>query len=326
MDNAIYEYIKNGITIDGNPIDGYKVFTIPTQWFHIDSLHQLTPQVFEEMIEEQKEKEWFHSRLLETLELGVQKEIDENIINQLRGGEPNPDIIPIDTTDRLFFTFLDAPDPDADPDLIWNKWQFIDKLLFDDEFYQKWGKNCCEEFTDEERYNIWFNNNYETGMERYFDPNNLPDYDNDYYEPTPKRKIKEMELSVMERYVAFICSELPKTRRVLLNPPPPMENGEYGYKRISKIGPHVYMMVDIEIVETYTRSAKLCVKFEDYQMNDIFYMSRHKGPDKLLEEIDKKIDKIVNRTLIDDGRQEWVREQYKIKSNDFPIFKFKTEE
>jgi hypothetical protein len=131
-----------------------------------------------------------------------------------------------------------------------------------------------------------------------------------------------MELSVMERYVAFICSELPKTRRVLLTPPPPMENGEYGYKRMSKIGPHVYMMVDIEIVETYTRSAKLCVKFEDYQMNDIFYMSRHKGPDKLLEEIDKKIDKIVNRTLIDDGRQEWVREQYKIKSENFPLFKF----
>ena len=131
-----------------------------------------------------------------------------------------------------------------------------------------------------------------------------------------------MELSVMERYVAFICSELPKTRRVLLNPPPPMENGEYGYKRMNKIGPRVYMETTIEIVETYTRSAKLCVKFEDYQMNDIFYMSRHKGPDKLLEEIDKKIDKIVNRTLIDDGRQEWVREQYKIKSDNFPIFKF----
>jgi hypothetical protein len=130
-----------------------------------------------------------------------------------------------------------------------------------------------------------------------------------------------MELSVMERYVAFICDELPKTRRVLLNPPPPMENGEYGYKRMSKIGPHVYMPVEIEIVETYTRSAKLCVKFEDYQMNDIFYMSRHKGPDQLLEEIDKKIHKIVNRTLVDDGRQEWIREQYKIKSDNFILFK-----
>ena len=44
------------------------------------------------------------------------------------------------------------------------------------------------ELSDERRYNIWFNNNYETGMENFFDPNNLPDYDNSYYEPTPKRK------------------------------------------------------------------------------------------------------------------------------------------
>ena len=43
------------------------------------------------------------------------------------------------------------------------------------------------DLTDEERYNKWFNNNYETGMERFFDPNNLPDFDNDYFEPTTKR-------------------------------------------------------------------------------------------------------------------------------------------
>ena len=45
-----------------------------------------------------------------------------------------------------------------------------------------------EELTDERRYNIWFNNNYETGMERFFDPNNLPDFEDPYYEPTPKTK------------------------------------------------------------------------------------------------------------------------------------------
>ena len=49
-------------------------------------------------------------------------------------------------------------------------------------FYYKY------ELSDERRYNIWFNNNYETGMERFFDPNNLPDFDNSYYEPTPKTK------------------------------------------------------------------------------------------------------------------------------------------
>jgi RNA ligase len=45
-----------------------------------------------------------------------------------------------------------------------------------------------EELSDERRYNIWFNNNYVTGMERLFDPNKLPDFDDPYYEPTPKIK------------------------------------------------------------------------------------------------------------------------------------------
>ena len=173
MDNAIYEYIKNGITINGNPIDGYEVFTIPTQHFKIDSLHQLTPQVFEEMIEEQKEKEWFHSRLLEALKPAVQKEIDQ-----------------MDTTDRLFKQFMETSE--GDPDLIWNKDQFVNMLLTDDDFYQKWGENCCEELTYEERYKIWFSNNYETGMEYnpVYAPPTEPDWDNDYYEPTPKRKLK----------------------------------------------------------------------------------------------------------------------------------------
>jgi thymidylate synthase len=49
-----------------------------------------------------------------------------------------------------------------------------------------------KELSDERRYNIWFNNNYETGMERFFDPNNLPDFDNSYYIPTPKRSISLM--------------------------------------------------------------------------------------------------------------------------------------
>jgi hypothetical protein len=92
----------------------------------------------------------------------------------------------MNTTDKLFEKFMTTSE--GDPDLIWNKWQFIDKLLFDDEFYEKWGDNSCEELTDEKRYNIWFNNNYENGME--YNPNNPPDFENDYYEPTPKRKLK----------------------------------------------------------------------------------------------------------------------------------------
>jgi thymidylate synthase len=49
-----------------------------------------------------------------------------------------------------------------------------------------------QELSDERRYSIWFNNNYETGMERFFDPNNLPNFDDPYYTPTPKRSISLM--------------------------------------------------------------------------------------------------------------------------------------
>jgi hypothetical protein len=200
MDNEIYEYIKNGITIDGNPIDGYKVFTIPTQHFKIDNLDELTKWTFENEIRKQKE----HDELTSEIFKEVQKEIDQEILNQLRGGEPNPDIVPMDTIDRLYKNFLMNPDYKAESvaDLMGsqagqlvkcsNKFEFIDKLLFDDEFYQKWGEDCCEELTYEERYKLWFSNNYETGMEYnpVYTPPTEPDWDNDYYEPTPKRKLK----------------------------------------------------------------------------------------------------------------------------------------
>jgi thymidylate synthase len=50
------------------------------------------------------------------------------------------------------------------------------------------------DLTDEERYNKWFNNNVVSGMERFFDPNNLPNFDDPYYEPTPKRTREPFEL------------------------------------------------------------------------------------------------------------------------------------
>lgn len=196
MDNAIYEYIKNGITITGNPDDGYTVFTIPTQHFKIDNLDELTAWAFEREIQKQK----VHDELTSEIFKEVQNEIDREIINQLRGGEPNPDFIPMNTIDRLYNNFLMNPDYKAESvaDLMGsqagqlvkcsNKFEFIDKLLFDDDFYQKWGENCCEELTYIERYNIWIGKNYETGIE--YNPEIVPDFENDYYEPTPKRKLK----------------------------------------------------------------------------------------------------------------------------------------
>ena len=64
------------------------------------------------------------------------------------------------------------------------------------------------ELTDEERYNKWFDNNYETGMERFFDPNNLPDFDNTYFEPTPKRTREPYPLPTVHVRDGIHCSSV----------------------------------------------------------------------------------------------------------------------
>jgi hypothetical protein len=70
------------------------------------------------------------------------------------------------------------------------KEEFINKIKTDQEFSEKWGLKIEEQMLSEERrYNIWFNNNYETGMERFFNPEQLPYYDNPYYTPTPTKEI-----------------------------------------------------------------------------------------------------------------------------------------
>ena len=46
------------------------------------------------------------------------------------------------------------------------------------------------ELSDNERYNYWFKNNYETGME--YNESNIPNFDDDYYTTTPKRSISLM--------------------------------------------------------------------------------------------------------------------------------------
>jgi len=52
--------------------------------------------------------------------------------------------------------------------------------------FQVWTR----ELSYSERYKIWFNRNYETGMEYY--EGNVPNFDDTYYEPTPTRAISLM--------------------------------------------------------------------------------------------------------------------------------------
>ena len=59
---SIKEYIADGITIDKTN-DGYRVFTILTQFFNIKELEELTPERFELEIANQKKSEELQNEL-----------------------------------------------------------------------------------------------------------------------------------------------------------------------------------------------------------------------------------------------------------------------
>jgi len=63
------------------------------------------------------------------------------------------------------------------------------------------------DLTAEERYHLWFDLNYETGMERHYDPERLPDYDNDYWQPTPTRSRHPFSLPTVSINTEFWQTE-----------------------------------------------------------------------------------------------------------------------
>jgi hypothetical protein len=66
---------------------------------------------------------------------------------------------------------------------------FISEELEEYIFSKKYNNRIKEiivDLTYEERYDIWFKNNYETGMEKNYDV--VPNFEDVYYIPTPKKK------------------------------------------------------------------------------------------------------------------------------------------
>lgn len=132
-----------------------------------------------------------------------------------------------------------------------------------------------------------------------------------------------MEDSIMERYVSFICEEIPGSMKVRISPPPPKDDGTLGYSIMPKIGPWVTRNVGIELIEKYTRSAKIRLSFDSYYDESIYYMSRRKGPETILDEIHNKIVKIVNARFKEENRTEDIREEYSKLSGIFEKMKIK---
>ena len=112
-------------------------------------------------------------------------------------------------------------------------------------------------------------------------------------------------MNITEKYVVFILDYLGDTSRVQLLEP--VEKGVLvnWYK-----GPVITTPVKIEVISRYTRSAILRLSFDKYKVEDLFFMPINSSPDSILSKIDKKMQKIVNKAFIDDGREDEIKKMY----------------
>ena len=116
-----------------------------------------------------------------------------------------------------------------------------------------------------------------------------------------------MELT--KKYIDFILENvIGSSIRVQL--PHPQEDGKLFW---TKLGPTVYMNVELEVIEKYTRSVIFRLKFDKYEIEKIIFIPIESSPMSIKEKLHNTIENLVSKTFIGDGRQEDMRQMYEDK-------------
>ena len=92
--------------------------------------------------------------------------------------------------------------------------------------------------------------------------------------------------------------------------PKPQEGGRVLWV---KLGPVVYMNVDLEVIEKYSRSVKFKLKFDKYEIEELIFLPVESAPMSIKSKLISKIEKLVFKTLLDDGRREDIVKMYEEK-------------
>lgn len=85
---------------------------------------------------------------------------------------------------------------------------------------------------------------------------------------------------------------------------------EEGKLRWVKLGPTVYIKVDLEIIEKYTRSVKLKLKFDKYELEQIIFIPIESSPMSIKDKLINKVEKLVCKTFLDDNKHDYMRQMY----------------
>jgi hypothetical protein len=113
-------------------------------------------------------------------------------------------------------------------------------------------------------------------------------------------------MDIREKYIEFMLDNVigPNIRVQL---PSPQEDGRIFYV---KLGSTVYMNVELEVIEKYTRSVKFKFKFDKYEVEKIIFIPIESSPMSIKEKLGYTLEKLVYNTFVEDGRQEVIKQMY----------------
>lgn len=113
-------------------------------------------------------------------------------------------------------------------------------------------------------------------------------------------------MDVREKYIDFMLENVISSNiRVQL--PEPHEDGKLFW---TKLGPTVYINVELEVIEKYTRSVKFNFKFDKYEVEKIIFIPIESAPMSIKQKLDNTITNLVSKTFIGDGRQDDLKKMY----------------
>lgn len=113
-------------------------------------------------------------------------------------------------------------------------------------------------------------------------------------------------MDIREKYIDFMLENIIPTN-IKVQLPEPHEDGKLFW---TKLGPTVYMNVELEVIEKYTRSVKFNFKFDKYDIEKIIFIPIESSPMSIKEKLDNTLANLVYKTFISDGRQDDLKKMY----------------
>lgn len=117
-------------------------------------------------------------------------------------------------------------------------------------------------------------------------------------------------MSITEKYIDFILDNFIGSN-IKVQLPKPYKEGVMWVK----LGLVVYQEVQIEVLEKYTRSVKLKLSFDKYEIEQLVFIPIESAPISIKEKFRRRIENLVWKAFFDDGRQDEITKIYEQKQN-----------